>query len=161
MQLDNYSNDILQLDANNKNIKEQTQDKNSLTYQNHNSEKDPNNDDVPVDANKLPDEEKDEGKEEVDKELANQKLLEEEEYFKKSKDKLLTFLSDSKLTMFLGAFFSSCNGAVWPVYGVVLGLSIDVLSNTDHYKVYDDGFFMSMMFLLIAGIAAIAVTLQK
>ncbi len=74
---------------------------------------------------------------------------------------MLGYLSDSKLTIFLGAFFSSCNGAVWPVYGVVLGLSIDVLSNTNPYKVYDDGFFMSMMFLLIAGVAAISVCLQK
>ena len=90
-----------------------------------------------------------------------EKLKLEEEYFSQSKDKLLSFLSGSKGTIFIGAFFSSCSGAVWPVYGVILGISIDALSNPNLNLVYDNGFFMAMMFLIIAGVAAISITLQK
>ena len=102
---------------------------------------------------------------EVDLKQSDEEIMEkqkiEEEKFNKSKDKLLGFLSESKGTIFLSAFFSSCSGAVWPVYGVVLGISIGVLSGPIPTKVYDDGFFMAMMFLVIAGCAAISITLQK
>ena len=102
---------------------------------------------------------------EVDLKQSDEEIMEkqkiEEEKFNKSKDKLLGFLSESKGTIFLSAFFSSCSGAVWPVYGVVLGISIGVLSGPIPTKVYDDGFFMAMMFLVIAGCAAISITFQK
>jgi len=96
--------------------------------------------------------------EEVD---ANQKALELEKRVAKHKMKLFKFLANDKCTIFFASLSAAFSGAVFPTYGIILAISIDVLSNPVAEIVKKDGFFMSMMFLVIACGAGTAIFFQN
>jgi len=77
------------------------------------------------------------------------------------KKKLFIFLSEEKCTIFLASLSAAFSGAVFPVYGIILAMSVDVLSSPVPEIVKNDGFFMSMMFLVIAFGAGAAIFFQN
>jgi len=81
--------------------------------------------------------------------------------FEEQKKKLFKFLANDKCTIFFASLSAAFSGAVFPVYGIVLAISIDALSNPDAEIVKKDGFFMSMMFLVIAIGAGLAIFFQN
>jgi len=89
------------------------------------------------------------------KELALEKRVAEQ------KKKLFKFLANDKCTIFFASLSAAFSGAVFPTYGLILAMSIDILSSPDPSIVKNDGFFMSMMFLVIAVGAGIAIFLQN
>jgi ATP-binding cassette subfamily B (MDR/TAP) protein 1 len=89
------------------------------------------------------------------------KQKEIEERVKRSKGKLFQYLKDSKLTIFFASLSAACSGAIFPCYGLCLAFSIDALSSPDLEVVKKDGFFMAMMFLIIAAFAGMAMFFQN
>jgi ATP-binding cassette subfamily B (MDR/TAP) protein 1 len=66
------------------------------------------------------------------------------------RSKIFNFLSDNKGNLLLASLGSSVNGCIFPIYGFLLASSINALSGTDTEKVKSEGFFMGMMFLVLA-----------
>jgi ATP-binding cassette subfamily B (MDR/TAP) protein 1 len=97
-----------------------------------------------------------------DKILAEQnKKAEFDKIADDKKKKLLPILAEHKGTIIAAAFFASCAGIVWPVYGILLADSIDGLSNVDLEIVKEQGFLLSMYFLALAGVAGISMFFMK
>lgn len=92
---------------------------------------------------------------------AQRKKKEQQERISKSKHKLLSFLSQDKGSIVLATLGASVNGAIFPIYGLLLAMSIESLSMPDLNKVSEEGFFLSMMYLIIAGCAGLAVFYQN
>ena len=84
-----------------------------------------------------------------------------DEVVSKKRGKLFTFLSNDKLTIFFASFSAACSGAIFPLYGFTLAAAIEVLSSKDMMVVEKDGFFMAMMFLVLAGGASISMLFQN
>ena len=81
--------------------------------------------------------------------------------FRELRTRLLTMLKDEKFFVIGGAIAASCNGAVWPIYGILLADAIGTLSNDDMTLVKDGGLKVSMMFLALAIVAALILWMQK
>jgi ABC-type multidrug transport system fused ATPase/permease subunit len=78
-----------------------------------------------------------------------------------NKSQIFHFLNDNKCNLFIASLGSACNGCIFPIYGLVLATAINVLSNADKDKVYNDGLFMGMMFLIIAFCAGVGTFFQN
>jgi ABC-type multidrug transport system fused ATPase/permease subunit len=83
------------------------------------------------------------------------------EYFKKSRRRLMAMLKDNKKFVAGGMIAAACNGAVWPIYGVLLADAIGVLSLKDVNELSQGGLNVSMMFLGLAVAAAIVLWMQN
>jgi ATP-binding cassette subfamily B (MDR/TAP) protein 1 len=99
--------------------------------------------------------------EDLSDEMIALKQKELEERVKKSKGKLFHYLKDSKGTMLIASFSAACSGAIFPCYGLLLAYSIDALSSPNMEIVKNDGFFMAMMFLIVAALAGMTMFFQN
>jgi hypothetical protein len=81
--------------------------------------------------------------------------------FKELRNRLIYMLKDDKMFVIGGAIAASCNGAVWPIYGIILADAIGTLSESDMDMVRDGGLNVSMMFLALAVVAALILWMQK
>jgi hypothetical protein len=70
-------------------------------------------------------------------------------------------LKDDKLFLIGGALAASCNGAIWPIYGILLADAIGTLAEPVMDDVRIGGLNVAMMFLALAVIAAIILWMQK
>jgi hypothetical protein len=68
-------------------------------------------------------------------------------------------LRESKWMVIFAVFFSTCSGAIWSAYGILLASSIDALSQIK--IVEENGKIMAGWFILVAAIAGICIALQK
>lgn len=99
--------------------------------------------------------------EELSDEVIALRQKELEERVKKSKGKLFYYLRDSKCTLFFASLSAACSGAIFPCYGLLLAYSVDALSSKNMEIVKNDGFFMAMMFLIIAATAGSSMFFQN
>jgi ABC-type multidrug transport system fused ATPase/permease subunit len=83
------------------------------------------------------------------------------EYFKKSRMRLLSMLKGEKCFVTGAMIAASCNGTIWPIYGILLADAIGVLSLKDLTLVADGGLKVSMMFLALAVGSGIALWMQN
>jgi ATP-binding cassette, subfamily B (MDR/TAP), member 1 len=88
------------------------------------------------------------------------KIAKQEKAIKLDRSQLFSFLKDNKCNIFLATVGSAINGAIFPVYGMILASAINSLSSNNMQVVKDDGIFFGMMFLVIAACSAIANLLQ-
>lgn len=82
-------------------------------------------------------------------------------YFESAKKKLLPIIMENKCTVFLGAFFASCSGAIWPCYGLLLAFAIEALSQPIGPKFKEDGEKLGIYFTILACCAGICYFFQK
>jgi ATP-binding cassette subfamily B (MDR/TAP) protein 1 len=75
--------------------------------------------------------------------------------------KLWPIICQNAPTLVFSAIAASCAGAVWPAYGILLADSINSLSKPDMEAVKNEGFMLSMYFLILAGCAGLSVFFQK
>jgi hypothetical protein len=81
--------------------------------------------------------------------------------FKELRIRLMSLLKDDKFFLIGGALAASCNGAIWPIYGILLADAIGALAEPVMDDVRTGGLNVSMMFLALAVIAAIILWMQK
>jgi ATP-binding cassette subfamily B (MDR/TAP) protein 1 len=79
--------------------------------------------------------------------------------FSELRRRLLGLLSDHKLFVAGAAFAASCNGAVWPIYGILLADSIGTLADKNEVK--QGGLNLAMMFVALAIAAGGILWMQK
>lgn len=75
--------------------------------------------------------------------------------------KVLKLLQNDKSFLFGAGISAACNGAVWPIYGILLADAIGVLLEKDLETVRTGGFYVAMMFLGLAVAAALVLWMQK
>ncbi len=83
--------------------------------------------------------------------LEEEKEKEFEEKFSNNRLRLFGILAEHKCYMtsaFLGSFV---NGSVFPIYGLLLGMAIGALAETDEVKLTRNSFLVAMYFLALAG----------
>jgi ATP-binding cassette subfamily B (MDR/TAP) protein 1 len=90
-----------------------------------------------------------------------QSKVEKEKRYNETKKKIIPILMENKCVVFTGTFFAALNGAVWPIYGILLSDSIAAMSNPDLNVVKRDGFQVALYFLLLAIAASIAAFFQQ
>lgn len=100
----------------------------------------------------------------LDKE--NKKPAEEEvkysdEKFKKSRRRLFTILKDHKRFLVGAGIAAAFNGAVWPIYGILLADAIGTLSEKDVTEVRTGGVHVAIFFVCLALAAALVLWMQK
>lgn len=83
------------------------------------------------------------------------------ERFKSLRIRLMMMLKDDKLFLIGGAIAASCNGAIWPIYGILLADAIGALADPVMEEVSRGGLNVAMMFLALAIIAAVILWMQK
>ena len=81
--------------------------------------------------------------------------------FKELRIRLMKLLRNDKLFLIGGAIAASCNGAIWPIYGILLADAIGTLAEPNMDDVRTGGLNVAMMFLALAIIAAIILWMQK
>jgi hypothetical protein len=81
--------------------------------------------------------------------------------FKELRIRLMKLLRNDKLFLVGGAIAASCNGAIWPIYGILLADAIGTLAEPNMDDVRTGGLNVAMMFLALAIIAAIILWMQK
>jgi hypothetical protein len=81
--------------------------------------------------------------------------------FKELRVRLMSLLKDDKFFLIGGALAASCNGAIWPIYGILLADAIGALAEPVMEDVRTGGLNVSMMFLALAIIAAVILWMQK
>ena len=81
--------------------------------------------------------------------------------FKELRVRLMSLLKDDKFFLIGGALAASCNGAIWPIYGILLADAIGALAEPVMEDVRTGGLNVSMMFLALAVIAAVILWMQK
>jgi len=82
-------------------------------------------------------------------------------YFAQSRKKLFYMLKNNKGFVAGGGIAAACNGAIWPIYGILLADAIGVLSQSKKEDVSEGGLNVSMMFLGLAIVAGIVLCLQN
>lgn len=90
-----------------------------------------------------------------------EKEKELDKYFESAKKKLLPIIMENKLTVFGGAFFASCSGAIWPCYGLLLAFAIEALSQPIGDKFKEDGENLAIYFTILAAVAGVCYFFQK
>ncbi len=99
-------------------------------------------------------------------EKENKKQSEEEvkysdEKFKKSRRRLFVILKDHKRFLVGAGIAAALNGAVWPVYGILLADAIGTLSEKDVVLVKSGGIIVAISFVCLALAAALVLWMQK
>ena len=98
-------------------------------------------------------------KKELTSPLPNKKVSKER--FNELRKRLMLLLKDEKFFLIGGSISASCNGAIWPIYGILLADAIGTLSEPVMDEVSQGGLNIAMMFLALAFIAAIILWMQK
>ncbi len=93
--------------------------------------------------------------------LNKKEVVVDPQYFKKSRMRLLSMLKEEKCFVAGAMIAASCNGTIWPIYGILLADAIGVLSLKDLALVADGGLKVSMMFLALAVGSGIALWMQN
>jgi len=83
----------------------------------------------------------------------------DEEYYANSRNRLLSILKNEKGFVAGAATAAACNGAIWPIYGILLADAIGALSAKTN--VTQGGLQVSMLFLVLAFCAGIVLCLQN
>lgn len=99
-------------------------------------------------------------------EKENKKNPEEEvkysdEKFKKSRRRLFGILKDHKRFLVGAGVAAALNGAVWPIYGILLADAIGTLSEKDVLLVKTGGVLVAIFFVCLALAAALVLWMQK
>jgi ABC-type multidrug transport system fused ATPase/permease subunit len=102
----------------------------------------------------------------LDYNLAKKKHEEEQviftdEKFKSSRKRLFELLKDKKKFLIGAGISAGLNGAVWPMYGVLLAQAIGTLSQRDIELVHSGGLKISLFFFILAISASIILWSQK
>jgi len=101
----------------------------------------------------------------LSKEEEQLKLEEEErlldEKFSKSRSKLFVILKDHKGVVAAAVIGAILNGAIFPLYGVLVGMCIDALSQSDTALITQSCFLVAMYFIALAFTSSIANFLQR
>lgn len=90
-----------------------------------------------------------------------EELNQEKKKFAKLRYRLMSMLKDDKYFVIGGAIVASCNGAVWPIYGILLADAIGTLADPDMEQVREGGRNVAIMFFALAIAAAIILWMQK
>jgi len=85
----------------------------------------------------------------------------QDEKFSMARKRLMGILGKEKCIVFAAIIGALLNGAVFPVYGILLGMAIDALSYLEVEKIAEKTFLVSMYFLILAGGSGLANFLQK
>jgi ABC-type proline/glycine betaine transport system ATPase subunit len=85
----------------------------------------------------------------------------ENKKFNDLRKRLLSLLKDHKLFVVGASIAASCNGAVWPIYGILLADAIGTLADKDHEAVQQGGLNIAMMFMALAITAGTILWMQK
>lgn len=93
------------------------------------------------------------------KEEEEEKLKDEK--FSGARMRLFYILGQHKGTTVAAIFGALLNGAVFPAYGVLLGMAIDALSYNDSLVIAEKTFLVAMYFLILMGGAALANFMQN
>ena len=78
----------------------------------------------------------------------NESNLINDKSYKISRKKLWKLLSDHKCDLFIGTFSGLLYGSVSPFVGIILGMTINILSSKDPDKIKSEGFIISMSFVI-------------
>jgi len=84
-----------------------------------------------------------------------------EEKFKKSRKKMFGILKEYKKFLVGAALSAACNGAVWPIYGILLADAIGILSEKELQLVKTGGTLVAIFFVCLAFAAALVLWMQK
>lgn len=82
-------------------------------------------------------------------------------YLNQSRWRLLAMLKDEKFFTIGAACAAACNGAIWPIYGILLADATAALSESDLEAVKTDGRNVAIMFIALALIAGVTLWMQK
>lgn len=82
-------------------------------------------------------------------------------YFSESRKRLLNMLKTEKFFVIGAACAAACNGAVWPIYGILLADASAALSDKDLQNVLTGGRDVALMFVGLAIAAGIILWMQK
>lgn len=85
----------------------------------------------------------------------------EKELLSKSRKHVFEILKNHKCFIAGSSIFASFNGAVWPIYGVLLANAIGVLSKADLNEVKHDGMIIAFGFLALAFCAGVVLWMQN
>jgi len=85
----------------------------------------------------------------------------QDEKFSMARKRLMEILCKEKCIVFAAIIGALLNGAVFPVYGILLGMAIDALSYLEIEKIAEKTFLVSMYFLILAGGSGLVNFLQK
>jgi len=99
-------------------------------------------------------------------EKENKKAPEEEvkysdEKFKISRRRLFGILKDHKRFLVGAGVAAALNGAVWPIYGILLADAIGTLSEKNVVEVQSGGLLVAVFFICLALAAALVLWMQK
>jgi hypothetical protein len=83
------------------------------------------------------------------------------EKFKTSRRRLFEILKDKKKFLIGAGISAGLNGAVWPMYGVLLAQAIGTLSQKDIELVHSGGIKIALYFFTLAVCASIVLWMQK
>ena len=90
----------------------------------------------------------------------NESNLINDKNYKISRKKLWKLLSDHKCDLFIGTFSGLLYGSVSPFVGIILGMTINILSSKDPDKIKSEGFIISMSFVIFGLFGGIAIFLK-
>ena len=83
------------------------------------------------------------------------------EKFKTSRKRLFELLRDKKKFLIGAGISAGLNGAVWPMYGVLLAQAIGTLSQKDIELVHSGGIKIALYFFTLAVCASLVLWMQK
>lgn len=81
--------------------------------------------------------------------------------FKESRRRLFSILKSSKKFLIGAGISAAFNGAVWPIYGILLADAIGTLSSKDVEDVKNGGLQVAIFFVALALAAALVLWMQK
>jgi len=93
--------------------------------------------------------------------IQNEKVKYSDKKFKNSRKRLFTILKDYKRFLVGAAFAAAFNGAVWPIYGILLADAIGTLSDPNVQNVKEGGMLVAIFFVCLALAAALVLWMQK
>jgi ATP-binding cassette subfamily B (MDR/TAP) protein 1 len=85
----------------------------------------------------------------------------EKQRFSELRKRLMSLLKNDKYFVIGGAIAASCNGAVWPIYGILLADAIGTLADPEKEMVKEGGMNVAIMFFALAIAAAVILWMQK
>ena len=85
----------------------------------------------------------------------------DEKKFESSKSQLFKLLKYSVSSVFYSVIAAALSGAIWPVYGILLIISIEDLQNVDVDILKKKGFWDAIYFAILGATAAIGILFQK
>ncbi len=100
-------------------------------------------------------------KQEEEEKIQKEKEQEESKFFSESSGKMMSLLSDAKMTVLLGVIFSAINGGIWPIYGWLIANGVEKLALEDKDLVKSESRKIALYFLYLAAGAAIAAFFQR